>query len=179
MIRHPFHPFPVITTERLVLRQLRLSDAPVIFAHRQDEVVNTYLEKFRHQDLAETEAFITRVNREISEGRTILWALTEPGKDLFIGTVCLWNIVLAEHQAEAGYTLDSRYHGKAYMDEALKAAIAFGFETLQLKRIEAYTHEENQASIKLLLRNGFRQEPHPNPDQANRRVYLGLSAPAL
>lgn len=175
MINTNFSPFPTLITERLVLRSLEAADAEVIFSHRNDDKVNTYLEDFRHSTLEQTQAFIDRVLTEITEGRTILWAITEKGKNTFIGSVCLWNISKGEFKAETGYTLSSEFHKMGYMNEALEKAIEFGFNRVKLKTIEAYTHKDNSASIKLLLRNKFIQEAHPKKKVGVDRIFFTLS----
>lgn len=54
------------------------------------------------------------------------------------------------------------------MNEALKSVIHFGFNKLDLSKIEAFTHSENQSSIRLLEKNNFhlmedsRDENNPN-----------------
>jgi ribosomal-protein-alanine N-acetyltransferase len=155
MIETNFVHFPILTTKRLVLRALEATDAHDIFAHRADEVVNTYLEDFRHTSIDQTQAFINRVKQEIVDGKTILWVITTQDSNTFMGTVCLWNISKSEHKAETGYTLNSKFHRMGYMHEALMKVIDFGFNIIKLKTIEAYTHQHNEASIKLLLKNKF------------------------
>ena len=58
MIETNFTPFPILTTDRLVLRQLEATDDKDIFSHRSDDRVNTYLEDFRHTSIEQTQAFI-------------------------------------------------------------------------------------------------------------------------
>lgn len=55
MVDFNFTPFPIITTDRLVLRQLELSDDQDVFTHRNDETVNTYLDDFRQGSIEETQ----------------------------------------------------------------------------------------------------------------------------
>lgn len=48
--------------------------------------------------------------------------------------------------------------GQGYMQEALSAAIKFGFTQMKLHRIEALVHPENARSLHLLHKLGFKQE---------------------
>jgi [ribosomal protein S5]-alanine N-acetyltransferase len=178
MLLTNFIPFPALTTDRLVLRSLEINDADDIFAHRCDDDVNTYLEDFRHATIEQTRAFISRVQNEILEGRTILWVITEKGNNRFLGTVCLWNISHEEQKAETGYTLDPRFQGKGYMNEALAKAIEFGFGTVRLKTIEAYTHEQNERSIRLLQKNRFTRSSRPLKQVSGNRVCFVLTKQA-
>lgn len=174
MIKTRFTPFPILTTNRLILRQLEMSDVQDIFIHRLDDQINTYLDDFRHSSIEQTQAFIERVQKEISIGKTILWVLTEKGQDRFIGTVCFWNIFPNEAKAETGYSLVSKFHKMGYMQEALEKIIDYGFNTMNLKTIDAYTHEKNESSIKLLTRNGFVPGMNPKDGAGENRVFFVL-----
>jgi ribosomal-protein-alanine N-acetyltransferase len=178
MIETNFSPFPILTTDRLILRPLEAADDKDIFHLRTDDRVNLYLIDFRHSSIEETHAFIDRIQKEISEGRTILWGITQKGSNRFIGTICFWNISKNEDKAEIGYILASAFHKMGYMNEALEKAIDFGFNTMKLNTIEAYTHENNEYSIKLLLRNKFKPGT-PKKEVANNRVYFSLDNEAL
>jgi ribosomal-protein-alanine N-acetyltransferase len=123
MMETNFTPFPILITDRLVLRQLETTDDKAIFSHRSDDQVNTYLEDFRHSSIEQTQAFIDRVQKETADGKTILWIITQKGKNTFIGTICFWNISKEECKAETGYTLVSEFHGMGYMNEALQKII--------------------------------------------------------
>lgn len=52
--------------------------------------------------------------------------------------------------------------GKGLMQEALSAVIEYGFATLKLKSIEAYTHKDNSRSTALLIRNFFVKQGDPD-----------------
>ena len=64
------------------------------------------------------------------------------------------------YRAEIGYLLHPDYQQKGIMDEALKAVIKYGFETMQLHSIEANVNPANAASMKLLEKNGFVKEAY-------------------
>lgn len=133
MVDTNFSPFPILTTDRLILRPLETTDANHIFSHRSEDNVNTYLEDFRHSSIGQTLAFIDRVQKEITSGKTILWVITLKGSNQFIGSVCFWNISKDEQVAETGYTLAAAFHKKGIMNEALAIVLDFGFNKMKLK----------------------------------------------
>lgn len=100
-----------------------------------------------------------RHNRE--NGRGIIFWLTEaddPGEEL-IGSISLSNIVRgAFHSCHLGYRMDERHRNKGLMTEALAHVCAFGFESLNLHRIEANVMPRNAASLKVCERLGFHEE---------------------
>lgn len=176
MIETNFTPFPILTTDRLILRQLEATDDKDVFTHRSDDSVNTYLENFRHTSIEQTQAFIQRIQKEIAENKTILWVVTQKGHNKFLGTICLFNISKTDDKAETGYTLDPEFQRIGYMNEALVKIIDFGFNTMKLKIIEAYTHKDNQGSIRLLLKNKFTLETtrKAEKEKGNNRIIFTL-----
>ncbi|WP_331281079.1 GNAT family N-acetyltransferase [Bacillus sp. EB01] len=58
-------------------------------------------------------------------------------------------------KAEVGYDLSKRYWGNGFMVEAMKKAISFGFQQMELDVIDATVDENNQRSIQLLKKLGF------------------------
>jgi ribosomal-protein-alanine N-acetyltransferase len=175
MIETNFSPFPILTTDRLILRPLETTDDKDIFSHRSNDRVNIYLEDFRHSSIEKTQAFINRIQNEIAKNKTILWVITQRGRNRFIGTICLWNISAKDYKAETGYTLNPEFHRMGYMNEALVKVIDFGFNKMKLKTIEAYAHKNNEGSIKLLLRNKFKQSTSPKTGVGNNRFFFSLT----
>ena len=67
----------------------------------------------------------------------------------------MWNFSEDRKTAEVGYDLSPKSQGKGIMNESLKGVLEFGFANLKLELIEAYTHQKNEPSKKMLERNGF------------------------
>jgi len=62
------------------------------------------------------------------------------------------------HRAELGYVLRDSYHNQGIMTEAMKTIVDYGFNTLNLRRIEAYVGEKNIPSLRLMQIFGFQKE---------------------
>jgi ribosomal-protein-alanine N-acetyltransferase len=75
-----------------------------------------------------------------------------------IGTCGLYNLQAQHRKAEIGYWLLPHYWGQGMMRLTLETVLAYGFEKLNLHRIEAYVETENAASGALLQKLGFQQE---------------------
>ncbi|HZT50626.1 MAG TPA: GNAT family protein [Stellaceae bacterium] len=60
--------------------------------------------------------------------------------------------------ASLGYWIGERFARQGYMSDGLRLALAFAFERLRLHRVEAACLPHNQASRRLLLKSGFREE---------------------
>jgi ribosomal-protein-alanine N-acetyltransferase len=150
-----FTPFPKLTTERLVLRQLKLEDDNEIFALRSDKQVNKYLDRPRTNTIEDARKFINKINEGVAHDEWIYWAITQKNSDKLIGTICLWKISQEHSKAEIGFELLPHYQGKGIMQEVLITIIRYGFKNMKLKLIEGDVSPHNSKSINLLKRNGF------------------------
>ncbi|MEO8710601.1 MAG: GNAT family protein [Parafilimonas sp.] len=87
---------------------------------------------------------------------TFCITLTETNQ--FIGLIALNLGKLNFKIAEVWYKIHPDYWKQGYASEALKSIIKFGFDNLQLHRIEAGCAVENAASIKVLEKVGMKKE---------------------
>lgn len=150
--------FPVLTTARLRLRELRMEDAPALFALRTDERVMRHIGRTRPTAVADVEQLITTIATDRAANAGISWAITLTGNDELIGTIGFYRLQLAHHRAEIGYLLHPDQWGQGLMGEALEAVVGAGFERFRFHSIEARTDPDNHASNRLLERHGFAQE---------------------
>ena len=153
-----FTPFPQLTTNRLLLRPLHFNDAIAIANLRSNEIVNKYLNRPKTSTPKQAQLFINKINKSIQNNEAVYWVITLKNSDVLIGTICLWNIESKEESAEIGYEMLPQYYKQGIMNEALQAVINFGYETMQLHVIIAFTINANLASVQLLERNSFKPD---------------------
>ncbi len=60
--------------------------------------------------------------------------------------------------AELGYWVGEEYWGKGIATEAVKLVLHYGFNNLNLIRIQAGVYEHNTSSMRVLIKNGFEKE---------------------
>jgi ribosomal-protein-alanine N-acetyltransferase len=154
-----FTPFPVLETERLTLRELNLADAKAIFGLRTNKEVNEFIDRKRPNNLSEARAFIDRISTLTLNNEGIFWVIESKSNHQLMGTIGLRNFEDEEDYAEIGYELDPIYQQKGFMSEAFEEVLKFGFENLELKTIEAFTHKNNIDSITLLEKQDFVFQP--------------------
>ncbi len=160
MVQLKFNPFPVLTTERLVLRQFTKADLPEIFKVRTDPRVSKFITRPDFKSMEDAEAYITKINNLVNNNESGIWGITMKGVDKIMGSICLWNIKKEDYRAEVGYEMRPEFWGQGIMNEAMKALIDYGFNTMKLHSIEATVNPDNAASIKVLERNKFVKEAH-------------------
>lgn len=160
-------PFPILTTERLILRQLVINDEQEIFILRSDIEINKYLDRQISNTIDDARAFISKVNENINKGDSLYWAITLRDKNILVGTICLFGFSNENYKCEIGYELLTNFQGQGIMKEAIEKVIDYAFNTIKVKKIEAFLHRDNQSSIKLLEKFSFRNSNEPdktNPD---------------
>ena len=160
-----FTPFPVLSTERLVLRQITLDDDKEIFFQRSDKAMNQYVGNPLATSIEDARSWITRINTAISNNESIAWGVTLKDDPKVMGGFCLWNLSEEHNRAEIGFGIFPDHQQKGYMHEVLQVGIRYGFGEMDLGIIEAYTHPQNVASIRVLEKNNFKlKEGNPNPE---------------
>ncbi len=119
-------------------------------------------EPTRSREYSGRKAFRNRVYwsaRSAVEGRALPLFLIEKQTGAFMGAITLDNIRRGPAQmANLGYWIGPNFARQGYMSEAVKALVAYGFETLDLSRVEAACLPKNVASRGLLERCGFKYE---------------------
>lgn len=149
--------FPVLVTERLILRDLRRSDTADVLVFRGDPIVQKYDDPIIHTD-ADAQEFIDELHAEYNDQEGISWAVTLNKQDVVLGAFGFHNWDQYHRRAEAGYGLARAYWGQGIGSEALRAIVRFGFDQMNLNRIYARTIADNHESVRLLERLGFQRE---------------------
>ena len=163
MLHGTFTPFPILTTERLTLRQLAINDEQEIFTLRSDSEINKYLDRQISNTIDDARNFINKIIRSDS----LYWAITLSDKNVLIGTICLFGFSVENYKCEIGYELLTNFQGQGIMKEAVEKVIDYAFNTIKVKKIEAFLHKDNQSSIKLLEKFSFKnsnEADKTNPD---------------
>ncbi len=147
-----------IETERLIIRYVSSSDAYDMYEYSSLEEVCRYLLWSPHINMAATEGYIEFLEKRYLRGLYGDWAveLKENGK--MIGTCGFANIDSESKICEIGYVLSPFYRGKGYMTEAVNAVLEMSFELLGMEKAKLRIIKENEPSIRLAERVGFRRD---------------------
>ena len=167
MLNKTFTPFPILTTERLTLRQLGINDEQGIFTLRSDSEINKYLDRQIANTIDDARNFINKVNENINKNNSIYWAITFSDKNILVGTICLFSFSDEDDKCEIGYELLTNFQGQGIMTEAVEKVIDYAFNTIGVQQIEASFHKDNLRSIKLLEKFLFKnanEADKANPD---------------
>ncbi len=146
---------PTLETDRLILRRLELSDAPVIqeLAGTREVAEMTLLIPHPYPDDA-AEPFIRSTWESAAAGKEFTFAITRKADALFLGIISIHGNP-THNRAEIGYWIGVPYWSNGYATEAAKAVIAFGFEKLNYNRIHAGYFTKNPASRRVQEKAGM------------------------
>lgn len=160
MLETNFTPFPVLETERLILRDMKDEDAADFFTLRSDENVMKYIARPRAKTTEDALALIHRIRNTIQANDGINWGITLKNEDKIVGSVGLVRFKKENYRAELGYLLSPHLQRKGIMSEAIHAVLNYGFKVIGLHSVEAIIDPENIASASILLKNNFKLEAH-------------------
>ena len=160
MLDLSFDPFPVLSTQRMLLRAVVPSDRDALFALRSDPRVMRHIARPIAKTLDDASKLMDVFRESLETKIGIVWAMTLHGDAKLIGTVGLWRIVAEHHRAELGYLLAPSLWGRGLTQEASSAVVEHAFEKFRFHRLEACIAPENAASIRVAERLGFKREAH-------------------
>lgn len=146
-----------INTERLTLRALTPEVYSELFTYTEKEIME-FLGLDSHDSfLKEHDRFQGGLR---THNKTFLYfQLIEKTSKRVIGWCGFHTWYLDHDRAELGYgLLSDEWKRKGYMSEALLPILDYGFNHMQLHRIEALASPQNTPSIKLLEANHFSYE---------------------
>ena len=153
-----FTTFPNLTTRRLLLRQIQLTDAEDLFATFADEEVMEFYGHLPHKSVEDSRALIRQQHNWYAQREGIRWGITLKGEDKVIGSCGFYLFDLEACHAETGYELNRAYWRQGIVSEAMTAILSYAFNELDLHRIEAVVDDVNERSKGLLRKLGFTHE---------------------
>lgn len=148
-----------IETDRLILRELRESDAADFFEMDSNPDVHRYLGNKPITSMEQALAPIHAIRQQYDDNGIGRWATIEKSSGKFTGWSGLKFIKEDNGRTnfhDVGYRFMPQYWGKGYATESALAALQYGFEILNLETIIGTAHEENIASRKALERCGLK-----------------------
>jgi ribosomal-protein-alanine N-acetyltransferase len=160
MLTINFSPFPILETERLILRRVLPSDVKEMFELRSNPETMKYIPRPLVTNYDEALAHIKMMEDKIETNEGINWAITLKGDDKMLGVIGHYRIKPEHYRAEVGYMILPEYHGKGITTEAVQCVVDYGFNTMQLHSIEGVIDPENEASQRVLQKCGFVKEAH-------------------
>ncbi|WP_025685424.1 GNAT family N-acetyltransferase [Paenibacillus maysiensis] len=172
---------PELYTDRVRLRQLQAGDYSALERMLSDPLVIRYVNRIRKPVDARMRRLVAQIRVAADSLDSLHFAVEWHGRNtaaynesgqlnernelhehnershsplLGIASFQQWNEKAGE--AQLGYILDRPFWGQGLATEVVEEMLRFGFGSLKLKRIEGRCHEDNQASVRVLIKNKLR-----------------------
>lgn len=149
--------FPIINTDRLLLRKFTDNDLENVFIGlSHPDVIKHYGVRF--DSLEATKEQMTWFAHLESTGTGIWWAVCSPDNQTFYGAGGLNNLAKDHKKAEIGFWLLPSFWGQGIMTEILPLICKYGFDSLGLHRIEGFVENDNQNCKRAMAKLDFEHE---------------------
>ncbi|MBL0388424.1 GNAT family N-acetyltransferase [Tumebacillus sp. ITR2] len=149
--------FPRVETNRLVLRQVTQEDAEDVFVFLSDPDVMKYYgnEPFPREQIG---SLIQKYDDNFENKRGIRLGIEEKNTGRIIGTCGLQHWDHRDRSADLVYILRKDYWSQGIMTEALGALIQYGFEQMDLYRVQGKIEAPNIGSHRVVEKIGLKRE---------------------
>jgi RimJ/RimL family protein N-acetyltransferase len=147
-------PDPPLEDELVLLRPWRGEDIPTIVAACNDPEIVRWTTVPTPYSAADARAWLERCKTAWSEGAAPL-AVVEQESGELAAAITLW---LHGKVGELGYWAAPSFRGRGYVPRAVQLLCAWGFDELQLPRMQLGTFIGNVASERVAEKSGFTRE---------------------
>lgn len=146
-----------IETLRLRLRRFTPEDADELYSIYSHPELFQYMSNEKPLLLPEIRGLINSLIVNWQKHHLGVWAVVYKREQKIIGH-CGFKFLENTGEIQMGYLLLQPYWGRGLATEAAEAALGFGFEVAQLKRIVAIAKPENIASRRVMEKVGMKYE---------------------
>jgi RimJ/RimL family protein N-acetyltransferase len=148
--------FEPIVTSRLRLRRSRPEDAETISAYRTDPEVHRY-QGWERTDPDGVRGEIEEMARRApgAPGGWMQLSVEDRETGQLVGDVGLSPAEDDPGVIKIGYTMSPSFQGRGYATEAVRALVAYAFDTLGAEVVRAYASAENLPSIRVAEKVGM------------------------
>ncbi len=160
MITTNFTPFPVLETERMLLRKPSHNDQMDFFEMRSDAETMRYIPRPIAIVPDDVVPVMNMVLDFIDKNERINWAMVDKATGKMMGMIGYVRTIPDSARAEVGYVINKNYRRTGMMFEALKKVLEYGFKEMNLHSIEAVINPDNIASCGLVEKAGFSKDAY-------------------
>lgn len=170
---------PTLEGTRVRLRQIDDADVPALFTIFGDPDVTRYWSWAAFTEEAAARRLLEDTRQGLEQGTLLQWGITTRQDDALVGTCTLARPNAEHRRAEIGFALARTAWGKGYASDAVRLAIDYAFDVLDLNRLEADVDPRNMGSLRTLeklgfMREGYQRERYHVNGEVQDSVLLGL-----
>ncbi len=149
---------PIFETSRLVLRKLEVQDATEYFDILSDPETIRHTRWGLSQEVKDTITYLEYLEQKYQLKQAYHWGVVDKESQKLIGRVAFISFDKENDRTEIGYVISRLYWNKGLITEAAKELIDYGFNELEVNRIEAKCNEDNLGSERVMQKIGMKLE---------------------
>ena len=148
-----------IETERLVLRRFEYSDNEAMLKDWiADEKIQSMYSEPVYTTKEEVKELLDKYIGSYEKEDYYRWAVTEKNSGECIGQIAYFLVDSKNHFAEIEYCIGADFQCRGYATEATKAVIGYGFDRMNLHKVQICTKTINKPSKRVIEKCGFTYE---------------------
>ncbi len=148
-----------IETERLTLRRFEYTDDEAMLKYWvSDERIQSLYSEPVYTTKEAVKELLDKYIGSYEKNDYYRWAIIENKSGECIGQIAFFLVDSKNHFAEIEYCIGSGFQCIGYATEAAKAIIKYGFEKINLHKIQICTKTVNKASKRVIEKCGFTYE---------------------
>lgn len=152
-----FNPMPELKIKRVKLREISINDLDDFYEYSSCSDVTRYI-SYTHKSRDEAKKYIENKQDLYKKGECMIWGIEELSSKKFIGACGFTSWDKTNNSGEIAYTLNKSHWGKGFGGEIFNFLLDFGFNKMNLNRVEAKCWKDNIKSKKLMLKHGMQFE---------------------
>lgn len=171
---------PTLRGKKVILRTLKMSDLDKIIEWVNDPEVIQYLQIYLPMSRLKEEKWLEQLSLSEKDVVMAIEAIEDNGNTHYIGNCGLHGISSKDHLATFGIFIGEKtFWSGGYGTEAAKLLLQYGFEQLNLHRVNSMAYAFNERSIRMHVSLGFqiegcRRQAIWKNNQYQDEVILGL-----
>lgn len=147
-----------LETDRLILRKFNDNDYIKMNENwATDENVTKYVSFEPHKDYEETMRIVSAWIKEYDNG-SYNWVVELKDNNEIIGNISVIELSKKHNNCELGYVFGSKFWGKGYATESLKAVLYYLINECNFHLVEAKHHASNPASGRVMEKAGMKKD---------------------
>lgn len=168
--RHHNLPWTILETERLVVRELELSDIDALFELYSYEGMTDYMEGLYtyEEEYEYQKAYIANMYRFFGYG---MWLVFEKETGTLVGRAGVEHREELEGELELGYAIGTPWQGRGYAKEVCLGILQYVRDELGFEEICSLVEPKNKVSVHLLEKWGFAEEMELTLDGIKYKKY--------
>ncbi|MFB7158201.1 GNAT family N-acetyltransferase [Lysinibacillus sp. NPDC056232] len=154
-----FAEFPLLSSENLVLKKIEAAHLQEVFAIYDNEKVFEYCGMIPKHNIQTVGKMIGHFDRDYQKKSRVKWGIFQKShSEQLVGIIEAMDFNQKVNMVTIGYFLAEDYWGKGLASDSVNILVKFLVEEVHINRIQAEVMPLNEASKKVLLKNGFLKE---------------------